>query len=298
MLCAVINLIVLCGCGNQNNITSGDFDTSNISAETTTQVVSPQNDVNEESNVSKPVPEELTSIEITVDESVLETESKDDNATSSRVVLVEPMYPDEHYPIVGDPPHDISLYADLCANTKDLIDFINNTDEHTYINGYYCSFFRATRDIGYVLKPKFDGVDLDEMIANKQVYGIGVNFEEGYCGPSYSYSLDIENYKHRIFINPLKKEWIEAAKERPFLYEYGKKWYDYDFAEAAKYGWTKHKIQDGKYTVYKDKYSQVYWAYDDFLIRIVFRFSEDIDTVLDTAEKLTFEKVPLNQSDE
>jgi len=298
ILCAAVVLIMLSACGDHNTYEKNN---SAVDSVTTSEVT---NELTSSDSVNGAPTEVQSAIAITDSEiaNIIEKEIKEKErqdleelAKQNAPSKLEPMYPDEHYHMVGAPPHDNWLYGELRANTKDLIDFINNTDEHTYINGYYWSFFRATRDIGYVLKPKFDGIELDNMIAVQQAYGIGINFEEDYCGPSYSYSLDIEDYKHRVFIHPLKKNWVEDVKDRPFLYEYGKKYHDYDFSEAAKNGWTKHKIQGGQYTVYKGRYSQIHWAYDDYLIRIVFRFSEDIDTVLDTAEKLTFEKVPLKQ---
>lgn len=206
----------------------------------------------------------------------------------------EPLYPNEEYPIATEVPYDISLYSDSFANTHKLINFINNTDESTYKDGYYFSFFKASRDNGYLLKPKFNGVELDDMIVSKQAYGICADFEEKYSGVGYSYYLNTEKNREEISIYYLKRDWVEDAQRRPFMYESGKKRY-WEFSKFQEMGWTKHKIQDGKYTVYKDEYSQIHWFYDDFLIKITPTTYEDRPNVLETAEKLSFEKVPLKQ---
>lgn len=294
IFCVTFILIMLIACSNQNTNRNDNYITSNACAGNTIKTSS----IISSASIDSIAAESKNEIDIL--ESVIEDEQLESYDTETLIGDPwEPLYPNEEYPIATNAPYDISIYADSVANTKELMDFINNTDENTYRDGYYFSFFKASRDIGYVLKPKFDGIELDEMIASKQAYGIGLGFEEKYAGPSYYYSLDTENYKHKIVIHPLKKDWVEDTQKRPFMYQSGKKMYmGWEFSKLQEDGWTKHKIQDGKYTVYKDNYSIIHWAYDDYLIEIVSTTYEDRPTVLDTAEKLTFEKVLLNQSDE
>ena len=292
ILCAAVVLIMLSACGDHN---AYEKNNSAVDSVTTSEVT---NELTSSDFVNGANDEDQSATSII--EYELEDEQLEDYDSEALIGDPwEPLYPNEEYPIATEVPYDISLYSDSFANTHEFINFINNTDESTYKDGYYFSFFKASRDNGYLLKPKFNGVELDDMIVSKQAYGICANFEERYSGVGYSYYLNTEKNREEISIYYLKKEWVIDANKRPFMYSDGKKNHtSFDLKEAQNRGWTEHKIQDGKYTVYKNENSHVFWVFDGFLIRIVSTTLEDRPNVLDTAEKLTFEKVPLKQSAE
>ena len=292
ILCAAVVMIMLSACGDHNAYEKNNSAVDSVTTNEVTDGITSSDSV-----IGAPT-EVQSAIAITDSEIAnIEKEILEDYDSETLIGDPwEPLYPNEEYPIATEVPYDISLYSDSFANTHEFINFINNTDESTYKDGYYFSFFKASRDNGYLLKPKFNGVELDDMIVSKQAYGICADFEERYSGVGYSYYLNTEKNREEISIFYLKKEWVIDANKRPFMYSDGKKNpTSFDLKEAQNRGWTEHKIQDGKYTVYKNEYSHVFWVFDGFLIRIISTALEDRPNVLDTAEKLTFEKVPLKQ---
>ena len=200
----------------------------------------------------------------------------------------EYLYPIESYP--QKTPYSGGIYHGV-DGIDGLVDFYNETDLE-FKGGNYFSCIKLARETGYVLEPYYDGLPLSEK-------RFGIAFEKNLSGVGYGCSVKFEKVKGRFGIWYLKEEWVDEAREKPFAFEDGKR-------SAAR---IEHWEQNDEYKMVDCKIDskniiacilpknynhlqRLCFNYEDMMILIELDYETEID-ICDFAEKLTFQKIPL-----